>query len=89
MSQKGFFDGFRGPRESFLRVFQNFRVRRMVFLWFFDGFLAASEKVAKEGFLKVFWEILGSQSLAGDALCGCRRIGFIRRFAAAAGFETA
>ena len=53
-----------------MRVFQNFRGRRRVFLGFLEGFLPASEKVAKQGFLRVFWEILGSQSLAGDALCG-------------------
>merc|ERR1711953_780970 len=34
----GFFEGFRGPREGFLRVFQNFRGRRKVFLGFFEGF---------------------------------------------------
>ena len=49
-----------------MRVFQNFWGRRRLFLGFFEGFSAASEKVAKKGFLRVFWEILGSQSLAGD-----------------------
>ena len=42
----GFFDGFREPREGFLRVFQNFRGRRRVFLWFFEGFLLALEKLS-------------------------------------------
>ena len=46
-SQKGFFEGFRGPREGFLRVFQNFRGRRRVFLGFFEGFLLALEKILK------------------------------------------
>ena len=41
----GFFEGFRGPREGFLRVFQNFRGRRRVFLGFFDGFLLALESL--------------------------------------------
>merc|ERR1712110_841632 len=41
----GFFEGFRGPREGFLRVFQNFRGRRRVFLWFFEGFLLALESL--------------------------------------------
>ena len=54
-----FFDGFTGPREGFLTVFQNFWGRRRVFLRFFDGFLAASEKVAKEGFLRVFYIFRG------------------------------
>ena len=40
----GFFESFRAPRESFLKVFQNFQGRRMVFFWFFDGFLLALEK---------------------------------------------
>ena len=65
--QGGFFEGLRGAREGFLRVFQKFRGRRRVFLGFLEGFLPASEKVAKQCFLKVFWEILGSQSLAGEA----------------------
>ena len=49
----GFFEGFRGPREGFLRVFQNFRGRRRVFLGFFEGFLLALEKIPKiyRGFL--------------------------------------
>ena len=42
----GFFEGFRGPREGFLRVFQNFRGRRRVFLGFFEGFLLALEKLS-------------------------------------------
>ena len=41
----GFFEGFRGPREGFLRVFQNFRGRRRVCLWFFEGFLLALESL--------------------------------------------
>ena len=41
----GFFEGFRGPREGFLRVFQNFRGRRRVFLRFFEGFLLALESL--------------------------------------------
>ena len=44
----GFFEGFRGPREGFLRVFQNFRGRRRVFLRFFEGFLLALEKPEPE-----------------------------------------
>ena len=45
-------------------VFQNFWRRRKVFLWFVEGFLAASEKHSEQCFLRVFWEILGSQNLA-------------------------
>ena len=41
----GFFEVFRGPREGFLRVFQNFRGRRRVFLGFFEGFLLALESL--------------------------------------------
>ena len=41
----GFFEGFRGPREGFLRVFQNFRGRRRVFLGFFEGFLDPDVKI--------------------------------------------
>ena len=44
----GFFEGFRGPREGFLRVFQNFRGRRRVFLGFFEGFLLALEKLSSK-----------------------------------------
>ena len=60
----GFFEGFRGPREGFLRVFQNFRGRRRVFLGFFWGFLGAPGRFFKgfwkfpgaaEGFFRVFW----------------------------------
>ena len=46
VSGEGFFEGFRGPREGFLRVFQNFWGRRRVFLGFFDGFLLALEKLS-------------------------------------------
>ena len=51
----GFFEGFRGPREGFLRVFQNFWGRRRVFLGFFEGFLLALEKLSK----RVFWGFSG------------------------------
>ena len=56
-----------------MRVFQNFRGRRRVFLGVFDGLFGGIGKSSKKGFLRVFWEILGSQSLAGDALYGTTR----------------
>ena len=40
----GFFEGFRGPREGFLRVFQNFRGRRGGVFGVFEGLLLAVEK---------------------------------------------
>ena len=40
-----FFEGFRVPREGFLKVFQNFRGRRRGFLGFFEGFLLALESL--------------------------------------------
>ena len=49
-----FFEGFsKFPEaaEGFFRVF--------------GGFFAGIGKSSKKGFLRVFWEILGSQSLAG------------------------
>merc|ERR1711953_355364 len=55
----GFFEGFRGPREGFLKVFQNFWGRRRFFLWFFEGFLLALESLclavsASSYFSKIF-----------------------------------
>ena len=32
----------------------------------FRGFLGGARKIGNKGFWRVFWEILGSQSLAGD-----------------------
>ena len=44
----GFFEGFRGPREGCVRVFQIFWWRRRVSLGFFDGFLLALEKLSSK-----------------------------------------
>ena len=47
-----------------MRVFQNFQGAAEGFFRVFGGFLAGIGKGSKKGFLRVFWEILGSQSLA-------------------------
>ena len=58
----GFFEGFRGPREGFLRVFQNFWGRRRVFLGFFEGFLLALENVPKT------WKSLRILAIGGSEI---------------------
>ena len=52
----GVFEGFRGPREGFLRVFQNFRGRQKVFWGFFEGFLLALKKLSKIVWNSSFFE---------------------------------